>query len=1144
MNPVGIQYLSEGLQRQVFPLSNSTLKTKKKNASIIKLSQKHLEIHELLGKKTAINDPIDFKIPQLQGKTLDEHFYKIGLLDSQKYLDLANQLIHIGGNVPQRPKKWKFQSGWTRYLKGKRPEKVNFPLEDSLVFDVENLYKLSPYPVMATCVSEKAWYGWVSPYLTKESPTNNHLIPMNTFGNEKIIVGHNVSFDRARILEEYNLKQSNAFFIDTMSLHIAVSGMCSRQRGTWLKYKKSKEDKLKDLDETDLEKIRLDNLQSDEVSKLLDNPVLDLEGDSSSQDLQDDPWMKFSSMNSLKNVADLHCGIKMQKEDRDILATEDMQELVDKFQQLMDYCARDVDATFKVFIKIFPEFRELVPHPVSFGALRYIAQSFLPTSKKWENYINTAEKIYVESTSKIEKNLHEMANEIVELRNNPKRPWETDPWLSQLDWTTLPVKLTKKGEPYKNQKLPGYPEWYKSLVVKDKLKLTTRNRIAPLLLKLQWDSNPLFWTDTFGWCFVAPASKLKEYEDQNYIHITPAKLSSDPKFDTLSDDMLYKKCILKVPHNDGPNARVVGLMTKSFLSHFEKGLLTSEFELAKDALQLAVSCSYWTSARERIMNQMVLYNDDSPNLDFGTKDSLGMIIPQIVPMGTITRRAVENTWLTASNAKKTRLGSELKSMISAPPGYCFVGADVDSEELWIASVVGDSVFKTHGGTAIGWMTLEGNKSEGTEYHSRTASILGISRNEAKIFNYGRIYGAGLKFATTLLKKFNPFLTDKDASSIAKRLYSETKGMTGRFNDSKIWYGGSESIVFNRLERIAEQESPRTPALGAGITAALTKKNLLLNSFLPSRINWAIQSSGVDYLHLLIISMEYLTKTYNIDARLFLTVHDEIRYLVKAEDKYKAAMILQISNLWTRAMFSSQLGMDDVPQSCAFFSAVDIDHVLRKEVDLDCVTPSNPVPIPSGESIDINQLLEKEGMRELFETVCREVDVSHIPYTAPKPAIEALDSELDSLSKELLIEMQIVKDEKKFKTIRSDFKRAVNTAKQDVQRAIFEREQRELKVVEPEMEEEISVSHQDIQELIGEISETQILVEEAPVAPVKKKRKSSKKAKSPGVRYLRKMLKESSNRDYHQKQKVEEEPKVDVKVMEDLSVTELLEVFRR
>lgn len=100
----------------------------------------------------------------------------------------------------------------------------------------------------------------------------------------------------------------------------------------------------------------------------------------------------------------------------------------------------------------------------------------------------------------------------------------------------------------------------------------------------------------------------------------------------------------------------------------------------------------------------------------------------------------------------------------------------------------------------------------------------------------------------------------------------------------------------------------------------------------------------------------LRTQYNIDARFMISVHDEIRYLVKAEDRFRAALALQISNLWTRALFSYRLEMESLPQSCAFFSAVDIDHVLRKEVNMDCVTPSQPVPIPHGVSQNIDDTL--------------------------------------------------------------------------------------------------------------------------------------------------------------------------------------------
>lgn len=78
------------------------------------------------------------------------------------------------------------------------------------------------------------------PVLTGESKNWNQLIPFNTQIDEKLLIGYNVSYDRARILEEYNIKESKAFFLDGMALHIALSGICSQQRPAWVKHKKHK----------------------------------------------------------------------------------------------------------------------------------------------------------------------------------------------------------------------------------------------------------------------------------------------------------------------------------------------------------------------------------------------------------------------------------------------------------------------------------------------------------------------------------------------------------------------------------------------------------------------------------------------------------------------------------------------------------------------------------------------------------------------------------------------------------------------------------------------------------------------------------------------------------------------------------------
>ncbi|KAL3229711.1 DNA polymerase gamma [Nakaseomyces bracarensis] len=1004
-NPLGIQYLSESLQKQVFPRSqlesNKDEEMQRKDAELVKLAKLSLKAHDLLGKSTTITTPISFKLPELQGQTLDEHFQKLGHFGSEPYRTMATNKFT---EIPSMPEKWLRKPGWYKYEPGKPPREVKYPEEETIVFDVETLYKISPYPTLATAVSEKAWYLWCSPYISGTGKANKkveHLIPLDTLNKERLIIGHNVGYDRSRVLEEYNLQPSKAFFLDTLSLHVASAGLCSRQRPFFLKNKKNKEIAKEEED------------TPKEVSESLE------------LNSETDPWLEVATMNSLADVALFHCGIKMDKTLRDYFAAPDKQEIIDNFDLLVKYCAGDVVATSKIFDKLLPSFLEKCPHPVSFAGLKALSSCVLPTDyNKWQNYIKTSEGKYQESKTLIEDKIVQIIEDSVNLKDdkNFTNIVNKDPWLRQLNWDIKPLRLTKKGVPSKGQKLPGFPEWYRSLFPNKDAKtpqITMRSRIIPLFFKLSWENSPVIWTDDCGWCFSKPRKDIQTYLDKNY-KLADEEVSNEYfkkliASEQYPEEQLGAEVLFKVPHPNGPANNCTTLLSKPYVHFFEKGILQSQSELASMALKMNAAGSYWMSARERIMSQFVVpkktFSDqfkplsENDTVNKQDTESQGIIIPNIIPMGTVTRRAVESTWLTASNAKKNRIGSELKAQISAPKGYSFVGADVDSEELWIASLFGDSVFKIHGGTAIGWMCLEGTKKEGTDLHTKTANILNCDRNEAKIFNYGRIYGAGVKFAAQLLKQFNPSLSEKEAKETAVKLYESTKGKTKRSKIfEKFWYGGSESILFNKLESIAEQRAPMTPVLGCGITNSLVKKNLRANSFLPSRINWAIQSSGVDYLHLLCCSMNYLIAKYNLDARLTISIHDEIRYLVADKDKYKLALALQISNLWTRAMFSEQMGIFELPQNCAFFSAIDIDHVLRKEVDLDCVTPSNETPIPHGESIDIVKLLERPECA--LENPNENVDVSHLPFKERTSVFAKYNGEYSHDFLEFFLRMQI------------------------------------------------------------------------------------------------------------------------------------------
>ncbi|KAF9926062.1 DNA-directed DNA polymerase gamma mip1 [Linnemannia zychae] len=941
---------------------------------MVKYAISHLEKQDLWGKEALPVPNLYFPVPELRGQTIEDHFYNIGKLDSDVYHNLALSFSQLPVHGPP-PKKWILQEGWTRYGKDGSITRVEYPKEKMLTFDVETVPNLSKYPVMACAYSSEAWYGWVSPWLinpvTKGGRQNDaHLLTFgpsrnNHAGDERILVGHNVGYDRARILEEYCLEQNGMRYLDTMSLHIAGSGLCTQQRPSWLKYSKAIENG---------DTAYLDNYK-DTTGKYFD----------------------VSAVNSLLQVSKFHCGINMDKAPRDLfIEATDIGLIQENFQELMTYCGKDVVATHAVYKHAFPRYLETCPHPVSFAGILQMGSSFLTVNEGWTAYIARCNKMYKEMAENVESKLMSLAHNALDSYEKDPEFYKHDPWLSQLDWSF------PKG---KARILPGKPQWYRGLwdPEEKRIKLTTRQRVAPLLLKLQWYGFPLIYSKLYGWTFRVPQEN--EYTTKVAQLTFPAEGEAGYQESFSSKDFRY----YRLPHKSGEGVNVGNPLSKGYVGYFDDNVLSSfagnegtaaedsknnSTLLARQALDMNAQCAYWVSARERIEDQFVVWDKGSNGLGErmrlpereGTSENKanGIILPQIITMGTVTRRAVEKTWMTASNAKKNRIGSELKSMVEAPAGYKIVGADVDSEELWISSLMGDAQFRMHGATALGWMTLQGTKAAGTDLHSKTAQILGISRDQAKIFNYGRIYGAGVKFAARLMQQFNSAIDAAEAKQRATNLYTATKGLKQQkaqdyelVHDRPFWHGGTESYMFNSLERTATADDPRTPTLNCGITDALKPKHTE-TQFMTSRVNWVVQSSGVDYLHMLLVSMNYLIKKYDIKARFMLCVHDEVRYMVKEEDSARATLALQISNLWTRAMFSYKLGIHDLPQSVAFFSSVDVDHVLRKEVNMDCLTPTQPHPIPHGQSLTIDDVLGLTNGGDLGPVVPGFVDAAEDP----------------------------------------------------------------------------------------------------------------------------------------------------------------------
>jgi DNA polymerase gamma 1 len=1121
-------------------------------------------------------------------------------------LSLARKFASITILTP--PESWVHEAGWTKYYPDGSFEHVDNLADETLIcFDVETMPPHHQYAVMACAATPDAWYSWLSPWLLGIDDSPEHLVPIGDPSRDRVIVGHNVSYDRARILEEYHVKRTKSRFLDTMALHVSVKGISSHQRPSWMTRRKAREENKNIRVETiDAVKNMLHDAEARMQKEMdahnrerLKREVAEMEDSlphlNNLEDVDDEDmtrWEDITSVNSLAEVARLHCGIEISKAPRNDFMKSPPDVIRADLDAYLSYCAQDVGVTHRVYTKVLPLFLEACPSPVTFAGVATMGNSFLPVNHAWDEYIARAEETYRSSEISVLAALHNLARKACGLFENGE--WRNDPWLSQLDWTPktatvnripyvetedcdVDVQSSSEGDyydtaaiaediettPIENRYGPrrdgcyALPAWYHRLAGSPSL-VDNPGSALPHILQITYDGYPVFWSSQDGWVYRVPnvphpdivASDSEKFNWQRipfpnsnvsrrffhkslniriysgqikahgiskrillelsepsglvvhqdlvlkaarrllgrtsvaskFLHInnatceasrlherysqldwTPLVFDKPPKhtheparripplvdvpqskaiiwpkwyFDltapksgkapgsldltprsraaalllklswrgwplfhsrahgwvfrvdkdavasfqtrqtkvefTRDEDEALRAYVeggyvfYKLPHKDGEKANVGSPLTKTFVQYASDGTLSSPNDAATKALKLNAECSYWISARDRIMNQMVVRSKEGI-VDIGVAASVpekwGLILPQVVTMGTVTRRAIEKTWMTASNAKKNRVGSELKAMVRAPPGYVIVGADVDSEELWISSVMGDAQFGLHGASAIGWMTLEGTKAAGTDLHSKTAKILGISRDQAKVFNYSRIYGAGMRHAELLLLQSNPNMAPEQARQLAENLYASTKGKNTRRKDlfsGKFWYGGTESFVFNKLEEIALSDAPQTPALGCGVTEALSREYLqpgFGTDFMPSRINWVVQSSGVDYLHLLIVAMEHLISTYDIDARYLISVHDELRYLVREEDKYRLAMALQIANLWTRSQFAFRLGFDDLPQGVAFFSAIDIDHVLRKEVDMPCVTPSHPTPIPPGESLDIRQILQ-------------------------------------------------------------------------------------------------------------------------------------------------------------------------------------------
>lgn len=645
-------------------------------------------------------EDIDLKLPKMHGQSIEDHFQYIAEQQCKSYRSLIKTLMTDPSPLPNE---WILAPGWTKYDPDKGPILVDFPDEDALVFDIEVCLDAGSGPVLA-CAVGKCWYSWVSHSLislNKRLPNHRYspdeLIPLEgeaSTTKPRIIVGHNVSYDRARVKEQYSIEQSKLRFLDTMSLHVAVSGVTSYQRAM---LKANKEDVL-----------------------------------------EDSGWSSQTSLNSLSEVYKLYCGKTLSKEARNVFVEGTLNDVLANYQDLVNYCAGDVLATRDVLRQLFPLFLERFPHPATLAGMLEVGMAYLPINSNWLRYINEANLTFQELGIESRHLLAKRAIEAVKLMEDEQ--YKKDLWMWDQDWSTQtfktkiirPTKASRKAAevttaqesdeaveeqteeerlekkfqsinsttalPSRRPYLAGYPLWYRKLCSKPPDnkkpsttdgseeedwspypdKISTGMQVTPKLLNLCWEGYPLHFVQGHGWGFLVPfaqthtddvvgkipieelVKKCPAVDEKTFNPAQPSvqglwqdverKLSKKDFYERVKkdntdgrykgtgvwSDLALEGCcwFLKLPHKDGPHMKVGNPLAKDFINKFSENVLSAGGADAARVMEIAKMLSYWRNNKDRIEGQLAVWQpfNSAPEYKFGA------IIPQLVVCGTLTRR--------------------------------------------------------------------------------------------------------------------------------------------------------------------------------------------------------------------------------------------------------------------------------------------------------------------------------------------------------------------------------------------------------------------------------------------------------------------------------------------------------------------------
>jgi DNA polymerase gamma 1 len=833
----------------------------------------------------------------LKGPDLKAHFEAIATEQVGQYKEWASSFAACE-LAPLPPiEVFLFEPGWKRYslVEGEWVvETVPYPLEDAFTFDTETFVKGGNFPIIGTALSDKAAYIWLASELV--DPT----IPQDLWdqyslipvGQDKFIAGHNISFDRVRAQEGYSLDRTKPENFYFDTLSAHIGVSGLAGGQRWLYVLSGKDP---------------DDLTEDEKRKLRYAPK----------------WLDQGATNSLVQCYNFHVyEVRKFFGDEDIqplgsgdkkarnifVDAENLSQIKQVLTESLDYALKDAFYTAELFQALWPKYLDSTPSMVALAGHYHLNGSVIPLTPDWPEWIERTEEVFKQYNDEMTELCRELVNELYDAWKvaEDREIFEVkDPWLSQLDWE---IK-TAKG------KYGDVPNWYRPFIKDPDQKIGVKSNLAHLMLKLKWEGSPMVMTKDKGWCFYNSSEELEQ-----------------------------------IPHPKGKGENVGGVLSKEFVEDMQVGRLSSDLPQATRALEIANAVSYWTSVRKRVMDRIFLKVSNPHGED------AYVTLPDILAHGTVTRRTVEPLMLTMCSTKNWRIGTELKTRVTAPDGWKIVGADFDGQELQIASIYSDKWEGGHVGCSpFGFNVLSGSKENGTDSHSALAKVAGVDRDTAKALGFAILYGAGLRTLQNYIRRKYPEKSPTELRGFATRALEGKKGV----KRNGLYDGGSDSGCFNLMEEISmKMRVPQLPCLGTKISTAM-RPAAVGDDFHTARINWTIQASGAEILSVMLVATQWLIDEYKIPARFTISIHDEIWYMTPERYAEQFAVLFQIAHMYSWSLFQSNCGIPDLPLSRAFFSSVAIDERIRKSPRECTVSPSNPEGKREPDGVE-------HSMRELSE----------------------------------------------------------------------------------------------------------------------------------------------------------------------------------